>query len=484
MLPLNKEPCKSSFSFSYPSTFTIIGRKPIKEDEILISNVLAEHMIEGGLEVPSQEEPFYPKNYVDILKQEIYYFGNDNQVKIVGIIDYDIQEAKKLEKKYAEDPYSIPKREGQILEEYNKKLLYTYNKIFVKEGFVSNLHQNNEIKLDDREYNYHLQSEELHFDIFSGAVSPTYMNDTLEYYDGKNWIKTNTLNKSELVLHALKLPDFDFQDYQQKLQRFLKKRKGEDSFLLEKEFFEEYIKQFDILGKKVKVVVSKIATYGKYNYVSDEMTIVGIYGAFTSKENKELYVSQDDFIDYRVQQFPVTSIFVFEEDEQELKKLMEQFPYEGELSLRSMYSSDLNALVSKIKTMRKEAFYLSIILVGFTCVLITNFMFTSIKNRKKEIGILRAIGARKKDILHIFLLEGVLLATASYLIAILELHILSTYLNGIYLEDIDNLLAPFLVTIRQYILLYLFVYPLVFVTSILPLSKCSKMKPIDAILNK
>jgi len=55
----------------------------------------------------------------------------------------------------------------------------------------------------------------------------------------------------------------------------------------------------------------------------------------------------------------------------------------------------------------------SIVIIGIACISllvggigILNSMYTSVYERKKEIGVLMAIGAKRKDVLTIFLLES------------------------------------------------------------------------------
>ena len=78
-------------------------------------------------------------------------------------------------------------------------------------------------------------------------------------------------------------------------------------------------------------------------------------------------------------------------------------------------------LASKVLYISSAAFvavsythlYASIALFIFAAVLMMNFIIVSISYRKKDIGILRAIGARSTDVLKIFIWEGVMLAVIS-----------------------------------------------------------------------
>ena len=134
--------------------------------------------------------------------------------------------------------------------------------------------------------------------------------------------------------------------------------------------------------------------------------------------------------------------------------------------------------------MKTLAFYASIVLLVFTVFLIANFIFTSINYRKKEIGILRALGARSSDIISIFLWEGFTLSIISGTISSILLVIVSNYLNSYIAKEIGMLTTPFMVGIRQFVFIYLVVIIVTLIASILPIIKISKMKPIDAILNK
>ena len=109
---------------------------------------------------------------------------------------------------------------------------------------------------------------------------------------------------------------------------------------------------------------------------------------------------------------------------------------------------------------------------------------TSIHYRKKEIGVLRALGSRSFDIIKIFLWEGVVMSFISATISSLLLILVTNLLNSVIMSGTDIILTPFILGIRQFVLIYLVVFIVTIISSIIPIIKISKMKPIDAILNK
>ena len=71
-------------------------------------------------------------------------------------------------------------------------------------------------------------------------------------------------------------------------------------------------------------------------------------------------------------------------------------------------------------------------------------------------------------------------ATISSILLIL----VTNLLNSVIMSGADIILTPFILGIRQFVLIYLVVFIVTIISSIIPIIKISKMKPIDAILNK
>jgi ABC-type antimicrobial peptide transport system permease subunit len=80
--------------------------------------------------------------------------------------------------------------------------------------------------------------------------------------------------------------------------------------------------------------------------------------------------------------------------------------------------------------------------------------------------------------------EGIVLATISFVFASIGIFIITNLLNNIIMSGTDLLLTPFIIGIRQFAVMLILVYLIVFISSVIPIIKSSRMKPIDAILNK
>ncbi len=87
------------------------------------------------------------------------------------------------------------------------------------------------------------------------------------------------------------------------------------------------------------------------------------------------------------------------------------------------YTDDLNAAVNELKSLSNTITYIliavALVSVLVTMLLIAIVMYISVQDRTKEIGILRAIGARKMDISNIFNVETLILGFVSGVVGIL-----------------------------------------------------------------
>lgn len=131
----------------------IIGKMPTGEEEIMISNYVADLLISIGLDEYDSDKLFMPKNYNDIINHEGYFkFGKYNKVKITGIINYDLSSYDDLKNITFEDiNNSYDKKEyyNNILMTLSYKSKGIYNHIFASSNFIKTLSNNLKDDKDD-----------------------------------------------------------------------------------------------------------------------------------------------------------------------------------------------------------------------------------------------------------------------------------------------------------------------------------------------
>ena len=122
------------------------------------------------------------------------------------------------------------------------------------------------------------------------------------------------------------------------------------------------------------------------------------------------------------------------------------------------------------------------LLVG--AVGVANTMFTSVLEKTKEIGIMKAVGARNKDILSIFLLNAVLIGLIGGLIGVIFGYFLSGFLP--MLMDGGGITGRFasagtLVTAESVLLALSISVIIGTISGAIPAYQGSRLKPVDAL---
>ena len=111
---------------------------------------------------------------------------------------------------------------------------------------------------------------------------------------------------------------------------------------------------------------------------------------------------------------------------------------------------------------------------------ITNSLFTSVFQRTKEIGTMKAIGARNSQILSVFLLESAVLGfTGGFAGILIGLLLASGFISGINLLGFIKL--EFALSWGLMLNSIIFSTVLGIVAGMLPAIRASKLKPIDAL---
>ena len=114
----------------------------------------------------------------------------------------------------------------------------------------------------------------------------------------------------------------------------------------------------------------------------------------------------------------------------------------------------------------------------------SNFIALGVMNKKTEIGILRAIGARGVDVFKVFFSESGIIAGINFLLSSLLTGITCFVINktaasawGIYATMMNF-------GVRQIFVILLISFAVAAIASFLPVYKLAKKKPVDVILNK
>ena len=142
-------------------------------------------------------------------------------------------------------------------------------------------------------------------------------------------------------------------------------------------------------------------------------------------------------------------------------------------------------MVNMIFTVLKNIFIcVGVINAIFASLLLSNFIALGVMNKKTEIGILRAIGARGVDVFKVFFSESGIIAGINFLLSSLLTGITCFVINknaasawGIYATMMNF-------GVRQIFVILLISFAVAVIASFLPVYKLAKKKPVDVILNK
>lgn len=468
----------------------LVGHYPLNNDEIVISNYLANLIVSNGIYKYNSDEIFKPENINELINSDVYVnFGSYNKVKIVGIINYDISKYDSLKGLYQKgDSEKITESDLKLSFELQLNVNNLYNRIYVKSGFINNIDSSQyKSKLDvsniykaEIENNNKLNNDRINV-----------INSYIDYYDGTKWNKTNKLESNQMLISILEVIGTDsYSDYVEKLNSYINNNPYTDPLEIEKDFIEKNIDISKVINKKVKLKIYENQDYLlESNEVEptkkyEDIEIIGICGLLNSNNTDSLF-SSNILGEYSDSYVEAEGILVYDFDDIELKNYFKKFSNISKYNIYSKYSNTVDVYNNYITNIKPYVNFATIVFFIFSFVLICNFMFNSIAAKKKEIGILKSLGAKSYDIIKIFVVEDLLLSMISSLLSIFLLIITFNFFNNtIFSANIDLVVSPFYVDFKLVLIIFIYVFITVLISSILPILKISKMRPIDAILNR
>lgn len=172
----------------------------------------------------------------------------------------------------------------------------------------------------------------------------------------------------------------------------------------------------------------------------------------------------------------VSDITLMQSVQNEIKNyLMKRYKLQDETSFRIMNMADIQ------KTMTETANTMALLL-GFIAAIslivggigIMNIMLVSVTERTREIGLRKAVGAKKKDILFQFIIEAILMTFTGGIAGILFGIIIS--LSLAFIAKWTVVISPIAIFIALF-----FSIGIGMVFGIMPAKRAAELNPIDAL---
>ena len=124
---------------------------------------------------------------------------------------------------------------------------------------------------------------------------------------------------------------------------------------------------------------------------------------------------------------------------------------------------------------------IGIVLAVFSALLLFNFISMSISNKRKEIGILRAVGARGTDVFKIFLSESGIIVGICTILALVGTIILTFVLNNLLKAEAGLGVTLFVFGPFAILLMIAIAVAVAVISTFLPVYFAARKKPVDSI---
>ena len=181
------------------------------------------------------------------------------------------------------------------------------------------------------------------------------------------------------------------------------------------------------------------------------------------------------------------SIQIFPKDfesKDEVVNIIDEYNSDKTEEEKLMYSDIVGVMMSSVTTIINAISYILMAFVSISLIvssiMIAIITYISVIERTKEIGILRAIGASKKDVSRVFNAETLIEGTFAGILGIVVTLILNIPIN-IVIKNITDISGLSKLPLVGAIILVIISIGLTFIAGLIPSSMASKKDPVEAL---
>ena len=482
--------------------FDVQGRLPRNDNEVCISKHLWETIVKRTSENTEESKKIkedFKANYDPDTEKALMAYVNgvsnygSSDVKIVGVIDdgTDLSTYKEMS-------------DEEILkqEDVEEVLKYGFARmVYVSEAKYNYILQNSQVDIwyyMDLGFDYPSQISKSNF---SNRIAQSDFDNYQTSYYYKDWNAGywKWWNDSEKRLYTetemnTYYPQGDYpakpEEYTMDMyyedRRIYAVKDGVDIFNLKKD--EVIISEWNIkehVADYQTAINNGLTVKLKADRDSDvairEFKVVGVADSFYCSEELEEDVS-GLFSGYV---FGVTNFIDDDAANEALVNRLETFDKNNtRFTIHNSSTAMLDMLEDILLMMTGVFVWVALGFAVFASLMLMNFISTSISYKKREIGVLRALGARGSDVFGIFFNESLIIAAINFVLSTIATIVVCNVLNGIVLAKLPVDITLLNAGIRQVILIMGVSVLSAFLGSFLPTFKISRKRPIDAINNR
>ncbi len=155
--------------------------------------------------------------------------------------------------------------------------------------------------------------------------------------------------------------------------------------------------------------------------------------------------------------------------------------YDGGFGLQAEYIGQYNDVFAFLSTFKAVILAISIVMSLVILMLLYSFIASSITLTRKNIGILRALGAKKADTFTIYALEGFAVTIISIILSVVILLIAGPIVNAILSGYYGTYLAVLNIKWFVYLITAALATVVTVFSIVLPIRKYNNISPIEAI---
>ena len=449
----------------------IIGSIPVNSNEIVVHKYFADYAIKFGIKLVD-DTLYFPKDYNDLLNSRKEIRLGNNSVIITGIIDDNdtlYKEAKET------GQFKSRSLEQYFRENYREKGEYVYGI-----GLIDNIILNEDklSVLDSTTLTTRVGLNEIYV---SRMVPFKVLDSEISVINENGNSSVSNIKKEEVLISLDSLKEVYGElngTFDNNLLEFIKNNADltYDEALVK--FVSDYLKEHSNL------------TLTLHNYAEEKQYSVRVKGITLDNTN---YVSYDYVNDSNIKTKEIISARVYDDNINNLKSTFNKLIFRRSIDLDDVgtfytftldHLDDLGSIISIYKYLSKYILIVSLVFVLFNILLFSNFIAVTISYSKKQIGILRALGAKAKDVTKIFSFEALIIGLISWVLSIIGFIVICNLLNNSIFGSLYYTLNG--IVKNPFIPIIMLVYTVLIslLITLISTSKVTKIKPIDAILNK